>query len=139
MLKLVTGSKGKGKTKFLLDSANAEAKSSDGIVIYLDKNSKHIFELDKHIRLINVREYPVPDLDVLIGFICGLLSGNHDIEAIYFDSFLTIASLQPSDLSDALNKLTILADKLQVDFILSLSIDDSELPEEYKEYILKSL
>ena len=139
MLKLVIGSKGKGKTKFMLDTANQEAQTSDGLVIYLDKNSKHIFELDKHIRLINVREYPVPNLDVLIGFICGLISGNNDIEAIYFDSFMTLASLEMADLGDALNKLVILSEKLKVDFILSLSFDEHELPEEYKEYILLSL
>ena len=41
MLKLVIGSKGKGKTKHMLETANNEAKTSDGLVIYLDKNSKH--------------------------------------------------------------------------------------------------
>ena len=40
MLKLVIGSKGKGKTKYMLETANNEAKTSDGLVIYLDKNSK---------------------------------------------------------------------------------------------------
>lgn len=139
MLKLVIGSKGKGKTKFMLETANNEAKTSDGLVIYLDKNSKHIFELDKHIRLINVREYPVPDLNVLIGFICGLISGNNDIEAIYFDSFMTIANLELSDIGDALNKLTILSEKMKVDFILSLSFDEADLPAEYKENVAISL
>ncbi len=139
MLKLVIGSKGKGKTKFMLDTANKEAQVSDGLVIYLDKNAKHIFELDKHIRLINVREYPVSGLDVLIGFICGLISGNNDIEAIYFDSFMTLAGLETEDINEALNKLVILSEKLRVDFILSLSFDEHDLPEEYKEYILLSL
>lgn len=139
MLKLVIGSKGKGKTKFMLETANKEAQTSDGLVIYLDKNSKHIFELDRHIRLINVREYPVDDLNELIGFICGLISGNNDIEAIYFDSFLTLANLEIADMNATLNKLVILSEKLKVDFILSLSFDEHELPEEYKEYILLSL
>ena len=139
MVKLVLGTKGKGKTKYLLDNANAEAKSSDGVVIYLDKNSKHIFELDKHIRLINVREYPIPGFEVLMGFICGLISGNNDIEAIYFDSFLTLASLEGVDPSEAIDKLVILSDRLKVDFIVSLSVDESSLPERFKEYIVLSL
>ena len=132
MVKLVLGAKGKGKTKYLLDNANEEAKNSDGVVIYLDKNSKHMFELDKHIRLINVREYPIPDFEVLMGFICGLISGNNDIEAIYFDSFLTLANL---------DKLIVLADRLKVDFIVSLSLDEDKLadPARFKEYIALSL
>ena len=74
MVKLIAGEKGKGKTKYILDMANAEAKQSDGVVIYLDKSSKHMFELDRNIRLINVREYPIDDFDVLMGFICGLIA-----------------------------------------------------------------
>ena len=141
MVKLVMGAKGKGKTKYMLDTANAEAKSSDGVVIYLDKNSKHMFELDRTIRLINVREYPIPDFEVLMGFICGLISGNNDIEAIYFDSFLTLASLEGQDPSEAIDKLIVLADRLKVDFIVSLSMDEAQLPESerFKDYIALSL
>ncbi|MBO4834565.1 MAG: twitching motility protein PilT [Lachnospiraceae bacterium] len=139
MVKLVLGTKGKGKTKYLLDNANSEAKSSDGVVIYLDKNTKHMFELDRAIRLINVNEYPVPDFEVLMGFICGLIAGNNDIEAIYFDSFLTLANLEGADPSDAIKKLIVLSEKLNVDFIVSLSMDEADLSENFKEYIVLSL
>ena len=136
MVKLVVGTKGKGKTKYLLDNANSEAKSSDGVVIYLDKNTKHMFELDRSIRLVNVNEYPVPDFDVLMGFICGLIAGNNDIEAIYFDSFLTLTNLEGKDVTDSINKLIILSDKLNVDFIVSLSMDESDLSDTFKEYVV---
>ena len=120
MVKLVVGTKGKGKTKYLLDNANSEAKSSDGVVIYLDKNTKHMFELDRSIRLVNVNEYPVPDFDVLMGFICGLIAGNNDIEAIYFDSFLTLTNLEGKDVTDSINKLIILSDTFKEYVVLSL-------------------
>ena len=139
MVKLVVGTKGKGKTKYLLDNANSEAKSSDGVVIYLDKNTKHMFELDRSIRLVNVNEYPVPDFDVLMGFICGLIAGNNDIEAIYFDSFLTLTNMEGKDVTDSINKLIILSDKLNVDFIVSLSMDESDLSDTFKEYVVLSL
>jgi len=139
MVKLVLGAKGKGKTKYLLDNANAEAKSSDGVVIYLDKNAKHMFELDRNIRLINVNEYPIPDFEVFMGFICGLISGNSDIESIYFDSFLTLANIENADVSEDIDKLITLSAKLNVDFIVSISLDESELSEKFKEYIVLSL
>lgn len=139
MIRIIAGAKGKGKTKYILDKANNEAKNSDGIVIYLDKNSKHMFELDRSIRLINVREYPVYDLNTLMGFICGLISGNNDIEAIYFDSFLTLAGLEDQDPSDALDKLIVLSDKLGVEFIISLSMDGHMLDERFEEYMELSL
>lgn len=139
MIRLISGAKGKGKTKYILDKANEEAKNSDGIVIYLDKNSKHMFELDRSIRLINVKEYPVYDLNSLMGFICGLISGNSDIEAIYFDSFLTLAGLDDQDPSDALDKLIVLSDKLGVEFIISLSMDEHMLDERFNQYLELSL
>ncbi len=139
MVKLVMGAKGKGKTKFLLDNANEEAKNSDGVVIYLDKNAKHMFELDRNIRLINVLEYPVSSFEVLMGFVCGLISGNNDIEAIYFDSFLTLANAENQNVDEIIDKLIILANKLGVDFIVSLSLDASEISDRFKEYIVLSL
>lgn len=135
MVKLIAGAKGKGKTKYILDKANAEAKSSEGVVIYLDKNSKHMFELDRNIRLINVIEYPVPNFEVLIGFICGLVSGNSDIQSIYFDSFLTLAGLEGADPSDDLDKLITLSERLGVNFYVSLSLDPDTLDEKFKEYM----
>jgi hypothetical protein len=135
MVKLIAGAKGKGKTKYILDKANAEAKSSEGVVIYLDKNSKHMFELDRNIRLINVIEYPVPNFEVLMGFICGLVSGNSDIQSIYFDSFLTLAGLEDTDPSDALDKLVVLSERLGVNFYVSLSLDPDTLDERFKEYM----
>lgn len=139
MVKLIAGDKGKGKTKFILDMANKEASESDGVVIYLDKNSKHMFELNRQIRLINVKEYPIPDFNVLMGFICGLISGNNDIESIYFDSFLTLANLDEQDPSDALDKMIVLSDRLGVQFIISLSIDEKDLDARFKEYMELSL
>jgi len=139
MVKLIAGEKGKGKTKLILDMANTEAKNSDGVVIYLDKSSKHMFELDRNIRLINVREYPVADFDVLMGFICGLVSGNHDIESIYFDSFLVLASLENQDPTDAIDKMIVLSERLGVDFIISVSLGVNELDPKFKDIMELSL
>ena len=139
MVRLIAGGKGKGKTKYILDRANKEAKDSDGVIIYLDKNSKHMFELDRNIRLINVREYPVAGFDVLMGFICGLISGNTDIQSIYFDSFLTLANLEDQDPSDAIDKMIVLSDRLGVEFIISLSMGIEELDDRFKEITELSL
>ena len=59
MVQIIAGGKGKGKTKYLLDMANKAVKESKGTVVYLDKSSKHMYELNNRIRLINVQEYPI--------------------------------------------------------------------------------
>ncbi|MBE6017131.1 MAG: twitching motility protein PilT [Lachnospiraceae bacterium] len=135
MIKLVLGSKGKGKTKYMIDTANAEAKESDGLVIYIDKNSEHMFQLDRQIRLINVKEYPVNDLDSLMGFLCGLIAGNGDIVSIYLDSFLILCEIEKEEAVEPLRKMLVLSEKLGVEFTISASMEEDLLPEDFKQHI----
>ncbi len=128
MVNLVLGSKGKGKTKFMLDSANAEIKQSKGLVIYIDKNSDHMFQLDRQIRLINVKEYPVNSVETLLGFVSGLIAGNGDIVSVYFDSFLVLCEIEKEDAAEALRKMSVLSDKLGITFTISVSADEKEMP-----------
>ena len=46
MVQLIVGKKGKGKTKHLLDKVNAEVKTIAGSIVYLDKSTKHMYELN---------------------------------------------------------------------------------------------
>ena len=54
MIQLIVGNKGEGKTKHLLDRVNSQIKTASGNIVYLDKNNKHMHELDNKVRLINV-------------------------------------------------------------------------------------
>ena len=51
MIQIIAGKKGKGKTKHLLDKVNAEVKEVHGNIVYLDKSSKHMYELNNKVRL----------------------------------------------------------------------------------------
>ena len=54
MVQLIVGKKGKGKTKQLLDKVNGAIKAAEGNIVYLDKSSKHMYELNNKVRLIDV-------------------------------------------------------------------------------------
>ena len=69
MVQLIVGKKGKGKTKQLLDKVNAEVKEISGSIVYLDKSTKHMFELNNKVRLIDVREFMVENSSEFLGFI----------------------------------------------------------------------
>ena len=73
MVQLIVGSKGDGKTKHLLDRVNSQIKTASGNIVYLDKSTKHMHELDNKVRLINVKDYPLKNSDEFIGFICGII------------------------------------------------------------------
>ena len=107
MVQLIVGKKGKGKTKQLLDKVNSEVKDISGSIVYLDKSTKHMYELNNKVRLINVMDYPIDNCDEFLGFLCGIVSQDHDLEEMYLDSFLTIAFTETCLLytSDAADEL----------------------------------
>ena len=139
MIQIISGVKGKGKTKFLIQKANEAVKAANGSVVYLDKNNKHMYELSNRIRLINVGDFPIDTYDAFIGFICGLISQDRDLEHMFFDSFLTIASVSDDYVCYVLFKLADVSEKFNVDFTISISIDADNIPEEFKKDIVISL
>lgn len=139
MIQLIVGEKGKGKTKILIDKVNNDITETRGNIVYLDKSNKNMYELSNKIRLINVRDYCVEDPKEFLGFLCGLISGNHDLQKIYLDSFLKIACTNQSDIEKVLEKLELISTKFQVDFIISISMKKESLPEIAKKYVIVSL
>lgn len=139
MVQLIVGKKGKGKTKQILDKVNNEIKTVEGTVAYLDKSTKHMFELNNKVRLINVTDYMVENSSEFVGFISGILSQDHDLQQMYFDSFLKIACLDGEDISPVVEKLEKMSDTFHVDFVLSVSMDENELPEGLKKNVVISL
>ena len=139
MVQLIVGKKGKGKTKCLLDKVNNEVNNVLGSVVYLDKSTKHMFELNNKVRLIDVTEYLISDTDEFIGFISGIISQDHDLQQMYLDSFLTIAYLDGEDITKTIERLKAISEKFDVDFIISVSMDESEIPEAVKSEIAVSL
>ena len=139
MIQLIVGKKGKGKTKHLLAKVNDAIKEAKGNIVYLDKSSKHMYELNNRIRLINVNEFPLASSEGFLGFICGIISQDHDLETMYLDSFLKLSSLEGADITDTYKTLKEISDKYHVTFVLSISMDAEELPECAKGDVIISL
>ena len=139
MVELIVGKKGKGKTKVLLDKVNGAVKEANGSIVYLDKSTKHMYELNNKVRLIDVSGFPIKNADEFVGFICGILSQDHDLEQMYFDSFLKIANLEGQNITGVVAKLDEMSEKFGVDFVLSVSRNESELDDSLKSKIIVSI
>ncbi len=139
MVQIIAGEKGKGKTKHLLEKVNASVKTATGNLVYLDKSTKHMYELSNKVRLINVMDYPISNSDEFLGFLCGILSQDNDLEEMYLDSFLTISSMKDDELAHAIDKLDAMSKTFQVNFVLSVSLDAEHLPENAKDKVIVSL
>lgn len=140
MIEIICGEKGKGKTKELLDKVNSAVGTQSGNIVYLDKSQKRMYELNNKIRLINVMDFPIDNCDEFLGFICGIVSQDHDLDEMYLDSFLTIASIDDENgITKAIEKLDVISEKFKVKFVLSVSRDINRLPECAKAKVIISL
>lgn len=139
MVQFIIGKKGKGKTKHLLEKVNTEVQNVSGNIVYLDKSTKHMYELNNKIRLIDVSSYLITNPDEFAGFVSGIISQDHDLEQMYFDSFLKIACIKDENVEPIIKKLEKISEVFGVDFILSISLDEEELPASVKEKIIASL
>ena len=110
MVEIIAGEKGKGKTKHLLDRVNGAVPGTNVNIVYLDKSQKHKYELINKVRLINVKDYPIEHCEEFIGFICGIISQDHDLEELYLDSFLTIANIKDDEFEHAVEKLDYISE-----------------------------
>ena len=130
MVEIISGEKGKGKTKYLLDKVNNDINNVDGSIVYIDKNTKHMYELDSKI----------DSSDEFLGFLSGVLSQNSDIQEVFLDSFLTVSYIDTNEgFTVALNKLDQICNMFDVKFVLSVSKNEKDLPEDAKGKIVISL
>ena len=139
MIELIVGGQGKGKTGKMLEKVNSEIKEASGNIVYLDKNSKHMFELNNRIRLIDVFSYPVHSYESFLGFVSGIISTDHDLEQMYLDSFLKLSHLDASEIEGAVEDLKKISEKNSVNFILSVSEDDEFLPQNARDCTILAL
>ena len=139
MVQIIVGVKGKGKTKRLLEMANEAVKNAKGTVVYLDKSAKHMYELSNKIRLINVNDYEIMSSDGFTGFVSGIISQDHDLETTFLDSFLKLANLEGGDITPVVDTLEKIGEKYNVNFVLSVSMDAADLPENAKKDVVVAL
>jgi len=132
MIRLIYGKKGSGKSKKLLDMANAEVKTATGNLVYLDDDNRCMYDLQHEIRFINTSDYGIDNIDKLYGFVCGILSGDFDISSIYIDGLKKMIKKQDGDLETLLTSF----DELFSDINAHIVVSGSEEPPEFlKKYI----
>lgn len=127
MIRLVIGGKGKGKTKILLDEANEAVKNSNGNIVFIDKSSKHMYELNNKVRLIDSSNLPLKNSDQFLGALCGVLSQDHDIEKVYMDNYMKLAKIDEGELNASLEECESISNAFNVEFIVGVSVDKTEL------------
>ncbi len=128
MVKLLIGHKGTGKTKQMIDLANEQVENNKGSIIFINKNSRLMYDLKYRIRVVCMEEYEhITNCDEYIGFLYGIISSDHDIETIFIDSILKHADFSLGDLPEFLSRLKAISKNYGMDFVVSLSAEREEM------------
>jgi len=135
MVKVLFGEKGMGKTKLLVDQANDSCEKSSGNVVFVDDSDDLMYDLNREIRFINVSEFPIKEENGLLGFICGIISEDYDIEEIFIDGTTYLLISGKETLEELLKNLRIVSEKFGVDFHISIHGDSKEIPGFIREFM----
>ena len=134
MIKLITGTKGSGKTKAMIEMINKAAETTPGNIVCIEKSMKLTYDVSHAVRLIDVDEYKISGYEMLYGFVAGVLAGNYDIVEVYIDGILKIGGGDMEGLETLLKKLESLS-KGSVNFVITVSADVDAMTPGVKAYL----
>ncbi len=130
MLKLIMGLKGSGKTKRLVDMVREAVNEETGSVVVIEKERKLTFDIPYQARLIDAGAYDIGNYEFLKGLICGVHAGNYDITHFFIDNFYKLVNdKSPEALEGFMDWLGRFAEKENISFVVSLSVDPENVPE----------
>ena len=130
MISLITGRKGSGKTKRLIEQVNKAVEASNGNVVCIEKERLLTYDINYRARLIETDFFKVSGYKAFYGFLSGICAGDHDITDVLVDATLKIGGKDFAALAAFLKKVSELSDIAEQDFTFTISADESELPEE---------
>ena len=137
MLRIYYGPKGTGKSKRVIGECNDRVERANGTVVYIDDDSAHSTEISHKVRFIDASEYGINEEKLCLGFICGIIAQDHDLEAIYLDGFAKIVPADLNKLGDFFSKLHLISEKNDIDVFMSINGETGEWPEFLKPYIVE--
>lgn len=134
MIKLIVGAKGSGKTKTLIDMINEATKTSAGNIVVIEKSMKLTTEINHKARLLDVDEYDISGAQMFYGFVAGVLAGNYDITELFIDGILRIIDHNLDEAEKVLMKIDAITKNIEV--VVTVSAEPSDLPEGLKKYVI---
>jgi hypothetical protein len=137
MIKLITGKKGNGKTKRLIENIHSASAESNGNVVAIQLGSSLNRAINHKVRLIDIETYSIRTFDDMYGFLAGILASDYDCTHIFVDGTLRILEKGHEDLEKVgamLDRVAkVCGDCATVEF--TISEEDAKLPESIKKYL----
>ena len=135
MIKIIYGAKGSGKTKAMIDAANAAVKEAKGHLIFITDTKRYMYDLEREVRFIDVSEYDVAGEAALCGFIKGVIASNNDNEYVFIDGAVRIAGIPVGEMAAFFYMLDKVAKADGITVTVAVSAGQDELPDFVTKYL----
>ena len=134
-MKIIYGPKGTGKTKAIIDGANAALDTAKGHVIFITDTKRYTYDLKYQIRFLDVTGFDVEGADRVRGFIKGIVAANGDNEYIFIDGIARMTKSELKDLGDIFAAMEKLENDFGVKFVVTCSAAKEDLPDFVLKYV----
>lgn len=135
MITIICGPKGSGKTKRIIDVANAAVETAKGHLIFITDTKRYMYDLKREVRFIDVTDYAIAGMDALSGFVRGAIAGSYDNEYVFLDGIARIAGKPLSDMAQLFYIIEKVAELRNIKLYVTCSCDETELPDFLKKYL----
>ena len=126
MIKLITGKKGSGKTKILIDQINNAVKDTNGCLVCVEKGETLRRSISYKVRWCDAEQFAIDSFAAFYG--------NYDIKEIFVDGIFRIAGADFDEFGLMLGKLDKLTGE-DVTVAFTVSADNAELPSSVTKFL----
>lgn len=135
MINIIYGPKGTGKTKQLIEQANAACATATGNVVFISDTKRYMYDLKREVRFIDLVEFNIAGEEAFCGFIKGVIAANRDNEYLYIDGAARITGKPLSEMAAFFYMLDKISDKLNLKITIACSATKEELPPFIAKYL----
>ncbi len=134
MIKIICGGKGAGKTKQIIQAANSNVASAKGLSVFITDTKRYMYDIVRDVRAIDVNDYAIAGEDAFLGFVKGIVAGNHDTEYVYIDGIARITGKSLPELAETFYMLDKIANDSSLIVTITCSCEQNELPDFIAKY-----
>lgn len=135
MIKIIYGPKGTGKTKQLIEQANAVVSTAKGHAVFISDTKRYMFDLKREVRFIDLTEFNIAGEEAFCGFIKGVIAANRDNEYLYIDGASRITGKPLSEMAAFFYMLDKVSEEQNLIITIACSATREELPPFIAKYL----
>ena len=139
MIQIISGTKGSGKSKQLIDIANEALAKESGFVVFIDDDKRYMYDLKREIRFVDATDYKAfsgYSAETFLAFVTGMLAANFDITLVCIDGLLKLTNAQPEALESFFVQLSQISENHSCNFVVAMSAETEKLPESIRKYCI---